>query len=215
MTLPDAGAILSILKDVSSISAAGVAMYVALKGRQAWKRQLRGNADFDLARRVLRATYAVRHAVQLARAAFLTAAEMQSALASRTEATTAVAGAGKDDDDGEMAAYQIRWQRVNAALTDFHGVALEAEALWGQDAATKTAEVFRLANELHHAIQRWVNRTDRPLNCEDDEKVLRTVSEIDADGYRDYSDRFAAALAGVDNLTKPYLSFSRESPARR
>jgi len=139
---------------------------------------------------------------------------MNSALASRTEAMAAVAGGGKDDD-GEMAAYQIHWRLVNAALADFHGVTLEAEALWGPDAAAKTAEVIRLANELHHAIQRWVNRTDRPLNCEDDEKVLRTVSEIDADGYRDYSDRFAAALAGVDNLTKPYLSFSRESPARR
>jgi len=47
------------------------------------------------------------------------------------------------------------------------------------------------------------------LNQEEDEKVLRTISEIDADGYRDYSDSFAIALAGVDNLTKPYLSFGR------
>lgn len=186
-------------------------MYVALKGLQAWKRQLRGNADFDLARRFLLATYGVRHAVQLARAAFLTTAEMNTALASRTEAMTAAAGDGKD---GEMAAYQIRWQRVNTALTDFHGVALEAEALWGPDAAAKTGEVIRLANELHHAIQRWVNRSGHPLNYEEDEKVTRTVSEIDADGYRDYSDRFAAALAGVDHLTKPYLSFGRESPPR-
>jgi hypothetical protein len=206
--LADVGPIISILKDVSSISAACVAMYVALKGLQAWKRQLRGNADFDLARRFLRATYGVRHAVQLARAPFLTAAEMNSALAARTEAMTAVARRGKDDD-GEMAAYQIRWQRVNAALADFHGVALEAEALWGPDAAAKTAEVIRLANELHHAIQLWVNRSERPLNQEEDEKVLRTISEIDADGYRDYSDSFAIALAGVDNLTKPYLSFGR------
>jgi hypothetical protein len=112
-----------------------------------------------------------------------------------------------------MAAYQIRWQRVNTALGDFHGVALEAEALWGPVAAAKTAEVIRLANELRDAIQLWVNRSDQPLDREERDRVLRTVSEIDADGYRDYSDRFAAALAGVHDLAKPHLSFEGTSTA--
>lgn len=57
----------SIAKDVITASAAVTAAVVAVKGLRAWKKQLRGKTDYELARRCLKAVYRVRDGIRMVR----------------------------------------------------------------------------------------------------------------------------------------------------
>jgi hypothetical protein len=56
--------IVTLFKDLATIFAAVAAGIIAIMGYNAWKKQLRGKAEYELARRLLRNVYRVRDAIR-------------------------------------------------------------------------------------------------------------------------------------------------------
>ncbi len=56
-----------LLKDIALIAAAIIAIYVGIKGLGTWRRQLRGNTEYTLAKNVLTAIYELREAISSVR----------------------------------------------------------------------------------------------------------------------------------------------------
>lgn len=77
MPMPSATALVwaALLKDVMTILGAGVAIYVALRGLSAWRRQLKGNVQYELARRLLTNVYRARDALHAVRALYVPTSE--------------------------------------------------------------------------------------------------------------------------------------------
>src|SRR4051812_35656253 len=69
-----------VLKDVATIAGACVAIYVALHGLSTWRRQLVGNAQHELARRLLRSAYKIRDGLMALRNPMITGGESYHAL---------------------------------------------------------------------------------------------------------------------------------------
>src|SRR3954451_15902945 len=69
----------SVIKDVITGIAALVAAVVAVRGLRAWKRQLAGNASYELAKRVLASALKVREEIRNVRNPIIFAGEMQRA----------------------------------------------------------------------------------------------------------------------------------------
>jgi hypothetical protein len=67
------------VKDVATAGAAIVAAVVAVLGLRAWRRQLRGQTQYELARRLLRAVYRVRDEIQGVRNPVIMASEFETA----------------------------------------------------------------------------------------------------------------------------------------
>jgi hypothetical protein len=55
---------LTITKDIVTIIATSIAAVVAITGLQTWRKQLKGNAEYELARDILVAVYRVRDAIR-------------------------------------------------------------------------------------------------------------------------------------------------------
>lgn len=55
--------IVSVAKDIILAFAAIVASYVGIKGLGTWRRQLKGNAEYELAKNILTAIYELREAI--------------------------------------------------------------------------------------------------------------------------------------------------------
>lgn len=75
MTWPE---IIAAIKDVLVGLAAAITAGVAIVGITSWQRELRGKAEFRVARTLMRATYGLRDAVQDCRAPFISGAEFPS-----------------------------------------------------------------------------------------------------------------------------------------
>jgi hypothetical protein len=83
---------------IAAATTAGLA--VAMLGLKTWQAQLRGSADFDLARSLTFEVYRVRDALESVRSPLMLVGE---------------AAGANPDVPWEVAAYERRWQRVQAA----------------------------------------------------------------------------------------------------
>jgi hypothetical protein len=102
----------------------------ALKGLSTWRRQLRGNAEYDLARRVLRITYRVRDEIEAARKPMASPGEVKLAL---KEAGVTLDGVSSEESltIQSWATTARRWNRVHEAVADLRVEMREMQALWG------------------------------------------------------------------------------------
>src|SRR5260370_33027340 len=65
----------TIIKDVAVAIAAAVTATVAVKGLSSWNRELKGKANFDVARALAKATYKLRDDIKNCRSPFLSVRE--------------------------------------------------------------------------------------------------------------------------------------------
>ena len=122
--------ILEIIKDLVTVLGISIASYVAIVGLSAWKKQLKGKTDYELARRYLRSVYKVRDAVKDVRNPFIPIEEMSLALKESGLSETDFSDRGKYN----RAVYSKRWKKVVEAGTDLNVELLEAEVSWGRGA---------------------------------------------------------------------------------
>src|SRR5258706_16347364 len=120
---------LSALKEVVVTAAAVTGATVALLGLNAWKRQMSGKTEYDVALRFLRTVYKLRDAVGLVRSPFMGAGEMAHAI-KEADASPSTEGSPLA---ATAAAYELRWKSIMEAMSDIQLVAHEAEVLWGRE----------------------------------------------------------------------------------
>ena len=145
MTPPEWQVYISIGKDIVTAGAALTAAVIAVLGLQAWKRQLRGKTDYELARRFLRAVYSVRDSIRALRNPVQNTEEIVAAFKDSTNTPQNAVNAD-DSFKIEVGVYHLRWKRVNEAMSDLQVEMLEAEVSWGEAAAATpraTSSSFR------------------------------------------------------------------------
>lgn len=136
-----------------------IGAYVGLRGLSTWRRQLTGNVEFDVARRVLKAVFQVQDGIEYVRTPVTLQGEVESAKKKYPEATPE-----KNPDEfaqhdffarfnREMElVFQMRWEEVTKPYQDLRVALLEARALWGEDAAKVADGLTKLTNELLFAV---------------------------------------------------------------
>ena len=138
--------IISATKDVLLIFAAISTVHVAIKGLQGWSRELKGKADFEVARCLIRATYKLRDELAYSRSPLITPSEFPEDYNSLHKTAELEAKA-------YSYIYCNRWKPVVSALREFEAQALEAQALWGSDFKKKTDELRQCARNLQVAFE--------------------------------------------------------------
>lgn len=117
---------LEVIEKLAIIFASLSAGIVAIRGFKIWQAQLKGTAEFDLARRVLKAALIVRDEIWNVRNPFQTAGEIQAAL-KEENADPDLAGISSSPY-----VYSVRWKKLVSALTSLESEIFEAEVLWGK-----------------------------------------------------------------------------------
>ena len=185
------------LKDLATAIATCVGIYVAITGINAWKKQLRGKTDYELARKYLKAALKLRDAMKFVRNPFISIGEMESALKeSGLE--------GKEYKAHEItnrAVYSIRWNKAREAWTNLESELLDAEVSWGKEAVNAQASLSSLAKELVIGLQHFLDG-----NIHDAVKAAKNDSLIYNSGAEDnFSKRAESAIEEIKNFLRPHL----------
>jgi hypothetical protein len=201
---------IAILRDVITGLAAAAGGTVAILGLRAWKKQLRGKTEYELARRYLRNVYRVRDLFRQVRSPIQTAEELQQAF-------RGTGAAPPDPNDAELnlkveeILYDFRWKRLNEAFSDLEVELLEAEVSWGDNAAAAVHPLRQCRQKLYTATRRHLNRLSarRPqrLNASEIEELERIIYEIYTDNPSDesFTQEIGRAIELVEKFLKPHL----------
>ncbi|WP_343593903.1 hypothetical protein [Paracidovorax wautersii] len=196
-------------KDIAAGSAALVAVYVASRGLQTWNRQLRGTSQYELARRLLRATYRLRDAIDGVRHPVMWGAEMPDPPEDRA------ANMNRDElrHWGVRQAYGKRWDALAKERSELQAELLEAEVLWGPDVKDLFKPLQELQGELFVAVENHLEATD-PRQGEDHRAVydgiIRERRQVlydrsDNDGPDPFRAQLLAAVKAIEDYCRQYL----------
>jgi hypothetical protein len=195
-----------VVKDAILALAAIVAGYVGLMGLSTWRRQLKGNAEYLLAKSVLKAVYELREAIKGARFPVMTyfrdpdmPEEKLKDLSEQEKKWHAIAQA-----------FRQRWEPVPKAKANLDEAVLEAEVVWGPRIAEKTALLNGLLAELLGAIEDYLDSQNPHLVQEKPEpgelKARREIMYARGDASKDeYLRRLLATIRGIEDELRPHI----------
>lgn len=178
----------------------------AVRGLNTWHRQLLGTADFDLARRLLRALYEWRDTIELTRLPVIWAEEMTPDPGKDTEAKD------KEHQAGQKRAYERRWARVMKARTEIQVLSLEAEVLWGDGIKSDLRALNAIQGELVDAIGEHLRRQAATLPIPPAERAREIERSIARDRILyswsaddEFSGAVGRALIPLEDRLRPHL----------
>lgn len=202
MTTPE---VITAIKDVLLGLAAATTAIVAVIGLKNWSRELKGKAEFEIARNMIRATYKLRNELQNCRSPFYSAHEFPEGYNGMSRTMSA-----EEEAKAWIHIYKNRWAPVWTALQEFDTYTLEAEALWGATVRTKTDELRQCVKELNIAIDAVIR--DKANGGEDFKgdreygKQMRSVVAASRDDEKnELSQRISKAINGIEEQIRPHL----------
>lgn len=210
MTLPEWQIYISVFKDIVTAAAASIAAIVAVKGLQAWSKQLKGKTEYELARRLLRAVYRVRDAIRAVRNPVQTSEETAAAFKESNEIPTATLLNADLNFKINEAVYQLRWRRVQEAMTDLQVEMLEAEVSWGKEVKLKTDPLHICTRKLYISTRRHLRslnpRLVEQLDPNAREALDHIIFELDAEGSDEtFSNEIRNSIETIEEFLKPHL----------
>src|SRR4051812_47421939 len=117
----------AVSKDVVLTAVAMIGAFCAIKGLSTWNRQIKGTAEYELARRLLRCAYRLREAIKSVRNPLMLVEEMPSP----PNDDAPFMGNEYRRFYGLSKGYQNRWDKVVEVESELRAELVEAEVLWG------------------------------------------------------------------------------------
>ena len=189
-----------IFRETAVGFAALAGVVIAWRGLNTWRRELRGQEDYALARRILRAALEVRDVIKSARFAGYTAEEQKAAI-------EAIRAESKEPDfDGiEEEVFWRRQGAVRSAMSALEAEATEGEALWGIGTVA-SRPLADCAGELEGAINRFVRYGKRPRPG-DDPRFFEDAAAIvwNLKTPDEFGARLGEALQTLEGAIRPRL----------
>ncbi|OLE53103.1 MAG: hypothetical protein AUG51_14975 [Acidobacteria bacterium 13_1_20CM_3_53_8] len=201
---------ISIIKDIITAIVALIAGVVAIYGVIAWKKQLKGKTEYELARRVLRAIYKVRDSIRIVRSPIQTGGEIEEAVKA--------SGISYDPDDKsthaktQAAIYESRWKQLNEARSNLQLELLEAEVSWGEGIKDKLKPLNECIGKLYATVYLYIAELERPSRRTDEvaeknrEESLRILYWVSDNPEEDsFSGKVKGAVEQIETFLKPHL----------
>jgi hypothetical protein len=160
LTVPE---LFGVLKDLVVMTASATGMYVAIKGLSTWKRQIKGQSEYSLAKETLINVYKLRDEIIHVRNPFMSVQELPEPPEEKAKHMThdEIRFYGLSD------AYQKRWDKVISAKSMLSVNLTESEATWGMELKDLAEKLFREERYLILRISHYL----RVMNPKVDEKA--------------------------------------------
>ncbi len=202
MTVPE---LITAIKDVLLGVAGATTATVAVIGLKNWRRELKGKAEFEVARNLIRATYKLRDELQNCRSPFISANEFPEGYEGELGKSSPLEAA-----QAWAYVYKARWLPVWSDIQEFDSHTLEAEALWGNAIRTRTDGLRQCVRELNIAIDAVISdkanggedfKADRELG----KNMRSTVSASSYDENNALSKKIVSAIVAIEEHIRPHL----------
>lgn len=195
---------LGLLADLVTAGAAVTAAVVAVRGLSTWQHQLKGQSEYDLARRILVSVFKYRDALVSVRHPAMWANEMPYPPKEKADTMT------QDQIRfyGLAEAYQARWDKVQEHRTCLYTDLIESEAIWGNDLKELFEPIFKLQHELFVRVRHHIELMN-PDTREAEKEAIRNIDEkkrdILYDDLGEEPDEYNAELLDLISEVEGYL----------
>lgn len=209
--LSDVVTALGSSKDALQALFAIVGIFVAILGLRTWRKQLAGKAEYELATRLLRAIYTVRDRVNSMRAPFISAGEMYSAAKNKAGDEKELVQLLNQNDKLAELAYQVRWERIQEAISDLAIQNLEAEVLWKDKIKSELKPFYDCLTELRNGLEDYLSMRRGDYGEVSKEDRLKTKKIVlrgwgtRGNNADDFGDKFSVAIENASKVIRPYL----------
>lgn len=199
--------VFSIIKDITLAGAAVTTAYVAYSGVEKWQKELRGKANFEVARELIKSVYKLRDELNYCRSPFIAAMEFPEDYLNAMEKCT-------DDENGRAYAhvYSKRWIPVGDAIQKFDTALLEAEALWGKSIKEKGTALHQCVRSLQVDIDSFISNEysggqDFHADSEFGKKVKENIWNVKSQ-ENELTISINTAIESLEKEIMPHLSRS-------
>jgi len=144
---------------------------VAVKGLGTWQRQLKGQSEYELSRRILVSVFKYRDAIDGVRHPAMWSYEMPSP----PEEDAKKMSPEQMRFYGVSRAYQTRWDKVQAERATLYADLLEAEAIW----STELKDLFKAVFDLEHELFTRIRHHIELINPDTDSASKEAIRNID------------------------------------
>ncbi len=187
---------INLFKDGFTALSVPATAFIAIRGLKTWQRQMKGTAEFELMRNILRAVYKVRDALRAVRSAAFWTGEgdevvIEDYIAHLTQTDKA---------------HISRWNKVTEAVTELAVVRNEAEVVWGAEAQQKLLLLNMPYIKLGSALANYRELKQNRLRDEQERKEMIELHNIIC--QRDFSDNiddFDRELNNAVNQIEVYV----------
>lgn len=202
--------LVTLIKDLILSGAAIAGAVIAINGLSTWKRQLKGQSEYELSRRLLVTLFKYRDAIAGVRHPAMWAYEMPSPPEDESKNMSRehirLYGTSK--------AYQARWDKVQAERASLYADLLESEAIWGDELKKLFKTLFNLEHELFTSVRHYVEL----INPETKEGSKESIRDIDkkrrdimyddlSEEGDDYRKDFQLGVEAIERYLKPKLHY--------
>ena len=199
-----------VARDMVISVATIVGAVVAIKGINTWYREHTGKAEYEVARRWLRAVYSVRDAISSVRDPLITSQEFVEAAKFFRDDDTEAIFEENEKDSGLGNVYRFRWIGVRQAVSEMSAESLEAEVLWGGKSIELKGKLIRLCNQLSYAIDDYLEyRKDESRSTVDQQRLREIRSIISRTGRssssNSYDTEFDSCIESCETFIRPHL----------
>ncbi len=162
----------SVIKDLVTIISLIIASIVGIKGLQTWRRQLRGTADYELAKRLLKTIYNLREAIHQARQPAWKIPEYVAAIKE--------VGRKKDAFNPEIVKFilGLRHKTIREMNQELDIEKIEVEAQWGITEKSKISEFQSVISLLDDATSYYFIYLTNPKDKQFKQNEITRLEKI-------------------------------------
>lgn len=195
--------IVTLIKDIVLGLCALGTVSVAVYGVKSWARELKGKADFEIARHLIRAVYKFRDEIEFSRSPMILPNEFPENYDPHNRASKYKA---------ESWSYVLsnRWKPVVEAVYELDAQGLEAEALWGADIKQLIQDLRKNAQLLRVGMQAVVDHEMQDNeNFECDSDLAKKMRSRVWKSMREENDEITlsinSAIGKLEQYVRPHL----------
>lgn len=200
--------VFTLIKDLALTGAAVSGAIVAIKGLGTWRRQLKGQSEYELSRRMLVSLFKYRDAIGGVRDPVMLSHEIPHL----SEDDAKSMSPKEIDYYGISKAYQNRWKKVQDQRTALYADQLEAEAIWGDELNTLFKTIYSLEHELLTRVRHYLvlmnpkaNEGKKDAICRIDQKKRDIMYDELGEEPDEFKHELLEAIKHVENYLKPKL----------
>lgn len=193
----------TLLKELLLVAAAITGGIVAVSGLRTWKRQLKGQSEYELARRLLLAIYRLRDAFRAARSPLMFVPPDEGG---------SDAGEGtfpqKRHIRGLRRGFEERLRALDNTWSDVQLAALEAEVIWGRAVRELVAPLNECRAKFVTTVHEYFWLNDPPPYATVDrnaERVTRVESTLYSVSNNPQEDQFLKELLDAIDKAEAFI----------
>lgn len=174
---------LTNLNSLASSFAYIVAAYVGIKGLSAWKAQLKGNQDYNLAKSLMFSVYKYQEAMNHLRSPAIWASEYPNFSPEELQMPQNVKRFKEVSH-----AYQKRWEKVGEIRPSIFEQTLEGQVIWGEEIRHLVEDLLKLEKKVMFALSNYLEVMNPDCHDgardKDDGKWMYDSQDDEKDFYR-------------------------------